>query len=135
MRIGVRNDEQFELIPGFYSEISFAFSMRMLTEKHWGVNDLGAITLSLSHGFLLNFERNEFLCEIAGETSLFDLLTGWCSENALELLERLFDKNTGAIAGTVMILLNGRSVKSDDPKTLMVSPGDNMTIFPILVGG
>ena len=96
---------------------------------------MATVSIAMSPGFRLNLGENEFSYEVAGVVSLADLLNGWCSQNAPSLIERVFDKDTGCIAGTAMVLLNGRSVKSEDPKTLMVSPGDSISVMPILIGG
>jgi len=80
-------------------------------------------------------EENEFSYDISGEISLFDLLNTWGAQNAPGLLKRLFDPELGSIASMILILINGYSVKSDDPKTTMVSPGDIIFIKPVLVGG
>ena len=96
---------------------------------------MGTVSITLSPGFLLDLKDNEFSYEIPDSTSLAELLGGWCSINAPELIERIFDKETGGIAGTAMVLVNGRSVKSDDPKTLQIHPGDSISVLPILIGG
>ena len=96
---------------------------------------MGSVSITLSPGFLLELKDSEFSYDIPGSMSLNDLILGWCAKNAPELPERLFDKNTGGIAGNAMILLNGNSVKSEDPKKLLISPGDKISMHPILIGG
>ena len=87
---------------------------------------------------LMNFPSvadGGFSHELTGETSLYELLSEWGGQCAPSILKRLFEPESGGVAATILILLNGRSVKSDDPKTTMVSPGDEITIAPILLGG
>lgn len=91
------------------------------------------VSIRVSSGF--NLKEPEFRHDIAGQMNLFDLLTEWSAQNAPEVLKRFFDPETELIASTTLILLNGRSVKSDNPKTTMVSPGDSIYITPILLGG
>jgi len=78
---------------------------------------------------------SSFTYEITGQITLTDLMYDWGRQNAPGVPDRLFDPVTGYIAGTMLVLLNGRSVKSDDPKTTMVYPGDVIYITPILIGG
>ena len=94
---------------------------------------MGSVSIQLSN--IKDVEESEFTYEIAGEASLFDMLNTWGAQHAPSLRERLFDPESGGIATTILILKNGRSVKSEDPKTTMVSPGDVLMIMPILVGG
>ena len=94
---------------------------------------MGSVSIQLSN--VSNIKERMFSYEIAGKASLFDVLNTWGAQNAPDLLKRLFDLETGSIASTILILLNGRSVKSEDPKTTMVSPDDAIIIMPVLVGG
>lgn len=94
---------------------------------------MSCVTIRLSN--ISNMEESEFLYDIAGESCLFDVLNAWSAQNAPGPLKRIFDPEIGSIAGSILILLNGRSVKSKDPKTTMVSPGDVITIMPVLIGG
>jgi len=94
---------------------------------------MGIVTIKLASSFRL--EENIFSRETGGQTNLTDLLTGWGADHAPDLLGKLFDAETGFISEMVLVLLNGRSVKSGDPKTTMVSPGDSLYITPVLPGG
>ena len=82
-----------------------------------------------------DIKESVFSYDIAGEASLFDLLNAWGAKNAPGLPKRVFDNETGGIASTILVLRNGRSVKSEDPRTTIVAPGDSITITPIIVGG
>jgi sulfur carrier protein ThiS len=94
---------------------------------------MGSVSIRLAPGF--SMEKNEFSYDIQEQTNLADLMVKWGSQHSPEALDRLFDPETEYIASTMMILLNGKSVKSDDPKTTMISPGDSIYITPILLGG
>ena len=94
---------------------------------------MGSVSIRFANGFKL--ETNDYLFDITNTVSLADLMGAWCGQNAPEILGRLFKPETGEIAVSIMITLNGRSVKSDNPRMTMVSPGDSIFITPILVGG
>ncbi|MCL2166381.1 MAG: hypothetical protein FWH49_03735 [Clostridiales bacterium] len=66
---------------------------------------------------------------------LTDLLEQWSSRDAPGAADKIMDRENGCIAAAVLILLNGRSVKSEDPETVLISPGDSIKIMPILLGG
>jgi len=93
----------------------------------------GTVSIALSPAF--QNAANSFAFEIAGPISLTALLNEWGSRNAPKLLAKLFDPETGFVADSILIVLNGRSVKSDDPETTIVSPGDSLYISPIVLGG
>jgi len=94
---------------------------------------MGAVSINLRN--ISDIEERTFSFDISGEVSLFDMLSAWGALYAPGLAKRVFDPETGGIASTIMIIKNGRSVKSDDPRTTIVSPGDDITVFPIIVGG
>jgi len=94
---------------------------------------MGSVSIRLMNGFYL--EKDTFAYDVSDSMSLYNLLHEWGAKEAPEALDRLFDQTTGYIAQTILILVNGRSVKSDNPKTVMVSPGDTVAITTILVGG
>ena len=94
---------------------------------------MGSVTIKLASSFHL--KENTFSWDIGDRTSLAELLSGWGAANEPELLGKLFNPETGFIAEMVLVLQNGRSVKSVDPKSTTVSPGDSIYITPILPGG
>jgi len=94
---------------------------------------MGSVSIRLLN--ISDIKESKFSYDIAGEACLSDVLNNWGAQNAPGFLKRVFDPETGSIASTILILKNGRSVKSEDPKTTMVSPGDVIIIMPILVGG
>ena len=94
---------------------------------------MGGVSIKLTS--FPGMEESVFSFDIACETSLFDVVSEWGAQNAPDILRRVFDLQTGGVAGNMLIIQNGRSVKSDDPKTTMVSPGDAITIAPIIIGG
>ena len=94
---------------------------------------MGTVSIHLMNGFQL--EKNTFTFCIDDTMSLYDLMHEWGAQEAPEALGRLFHHETGYIAPTILILLNGRSVKSDDPRKTMVSSGDRIAVTTILVGG
>ena len=94
---------------------------------------MGAVSLIIRN--IPDIEEKTFSFDIPGDVSLFDMLSAWSEENAPGLTKRVFDPETGCISGTIMIIKNGRSVKSEDPRVTIVSPGDEITVFPIIVGG
>jgi len=93
---------------------------------------MGAVSIKLRN--ILDIEESTFTYDIPGQVSLFDMLNEWGVSNAPGLAQRVFDPETGGVASTIMVIQNGRSVKSDDPKKTIVTPGDEITIFPIIVG-
>ncbi|MDR0468424.1 MAG: hypothetical protein LBH09_00440 [Peptococcaceae bacterium] len=95
--------------------------------------DTGKVTINLSKGF--DLKANDFIWEVAGPVSLVRLLNDWGSAEAPEVLEWLFDPETGQIADPILITLNGRSVKAEDPSITTVFPGDGIRIVPALTGG
>lgn len=94
---------------------------------------MGSVAINLAPGF--QREESAFTWEIPAPVCLADLLEDWGSRCAPELLGRLFDREAGGIAASILILVNGRSVKSEDPRATMVSPGDSVLIAPVLLGG
>ena len=94
---------------------------------------MGSISIQLSS--ISDIDESMFSYDIASEATLFDVLGTWGARDAPDLMKRVFDPETGGIAASILILKNGRSVKSEDPKMTMVSPGDAIIIMPILVGG
>ena len=94
---------------------------------------MGSVSIRFSSGF--DIPTTGFSYDITNTVSLVDLMNTWCGQNAPEVFGKIFDSETEYIAATMLITLNGRSVKSDNPKTTMVSPGDSLYITPILVGG
>jgi hypothetical protein len=94
---------------------------------------MGSVSIRFSQSF--KPAAGVFLHNIADPVSLFDLMRTWCGNNAPEVFAKLFEPKTEYIAGAMLITLNGRSVKSDNPKTTMISPGDVIYVTPILVGG
>ena len=94
---------------------------------------MGVASIQLSN--IPDIKKSFFSYDIGDEASLFETLNAWGAEEAPGVLKRIFDPETGSIAGTMIVLINGRSVKSEDPKKTMVSPGDVILIAPILVGG
>jgi len=94
---------------------------------------MGAVSLLLRN--ISDVEERKYTIDIPGDVSLFDMLSTWSEENAPGLTKRVFDPETGDVSGTMMVIKNGRSVKSEDPRVTIVSPGDEITVFPIIVGG
>lgn len=94
---------------------------------------MGVVSIQISN--IPDVKESMFLYDIGDEACLFDTLNAWGTEKAPGVLKRIFDPETGSIAGTMIVLINGRSVKSEDPKKTTVSPGDVILIAPILVGG
>jgi len=94
---------------------------------------MGSVSIQLSN--ITDPAENMFTYDIDCAVSLFDMLSAWGAQSAPGLLKRVFDPESGSIASTILILINGRSVKSEDPRTTMVSPGDTIMIMPILIGG
>ncbi|MCL1848997.1 MAG: aldehyde ferredoxin oxidoreductase family protein [Clostridiales bacterium] len=71
----------------------------------------------------------------AGETNLYEVLYEWENEDGSAEMPKTIDESTGYAAASIMILLNGRSVKSEALKTVTVLPGDEIRITPIVIGG
>jgi len=94
---------------------------------------MGGVSIKLQN--ITSVKESLFTFDITNDISLFELLNSWGALHAPELPGRVFCAETGIIASTMMVIINGRSVKSDDPKTTMVSPGDEILITPIIVGG
>ena len=94
---------------------------------------MGSISITLSN--LPDIGRDMFAYELESEKCLYDILRDWCEKSAPGFEKRLFDPVTGGIGATMLVLQNGRSVKSEDPRETMISPGDALSILPILIGG
>lgn len=92
------------------------------------------IEIKFSSGFH-ELAGTGFSFPLTDQMSLAGLLDEWCAQNAPETLDKLIDPQTQCIAASTLITINGRSVKSDDPETTMVSPGDRIYITKILIGG
>ena len=97
------------------------------------IDDAGNVAVSFSKAFAL--AANEFQCTIPGPVSLYCLFADGGPFGARGLLELVFDRDTGLVASPVLITVNGRSVKSEDPRAVTVSPGDKVFIMPALTGG
>jgi len=91
------------------------------------------VTVAFSKGF--DLEDSEFVWEVPGPISLARLLTDWGAAQTPGLSDRFFDRETGGIAASVLITLNGSPVKSGDAAVVAVSPGDEIFIMPALTGG
>ena len=94
---------------------------------------MGNVSIRLALGPIL--QEKAFSYNITEQISLADLMNEWGSQYAPEVLKQLFDPQTEYIAGSILILLNSRSVKSDDPRKTVISPGDDVFITRILIGG
>ena len=92
------------------------------------------IEIKFSAGFH-ELEDAGYSFPVSGQTSLADLLAGYCAEYSPETLEKIIDPRTRLIAAATLVTVNGRSVKSEDPETTMLSPGDSIYITRILIGG
>ena len=94
---------------------------------------MGSLSIQISN--IPDINERVYSFDLAGETCLFDVLDAWCAQNAPGTLDKIIDPQTRLVAATTLVTVNGRSVKSDDPKTTMAAPGDSIYVTKIIVGG
>ncbi|MDR0469853.1 MAG: hypothetical protein LBH09_07770 [Peptococcaceae bacterium] len=94
---------------------------------------MGIVSIKLSPDF--QFTENAYALSVDKQMPLAVLLDSWGACYAPDFLAKLLNRETGMVAANILIILNGYSVKSEDPMLTMVSPGDNLFIAPILLGG